>query len=101
MAYTISAECTGCAHCTQWCPTGAIVGRRKVRFSIDGSRCVECGACGRICTFGAVITPTGEMAIRIRLTEWPKPEWNYAICNRCEDCIKACPDSMRAVGRSG
>lgn len=91
MAYQITADCKGCAHCTQWCPTGAIVGRRKVRFSIDDQRCIECGVCGRICTFGAVLTPTGAAATRLRLSEWEKPRWNYTICDRCGECVHTCP----------
>jgi len=91
VAYQITAECKGCAHCTQWCPTGAIVGRRKVRFSIDVRRCIECGVCGRICTFGAVLTSTGVVATRLRRSEWEKPQWNYAVCDRCGDCVKSCP----------
>lgn len=91
MAFQITTECKGCAHCTQWCPSGAIAGRRKVRFSIDGSRCIDCGVCGRICTFGAVITSTGAPATYMRRSEWQRPQWNYAICDRCAECVDTCP----------
>ena len=91
MAYQITSDCTGCSYCAQWCPSGAITGRRKVRYTIESSKCLECGACGRICTFKAVLEPSGRLATRTRLSEWQKPCWNYALCDRCGECVTACP----------
>jgi len=38
MAYQITSDCTGCSYCAQWCPSGAITGRRKVRYTIESSK---------------------------------------------------------------
>lgn len=91
MAYRITEDCRGCSHCVQWCPTKAISGRRKVNFSIDSARCIDCGVCGRICTFSAVMRPDGNYAERMRRSQWNHPLWDFDACTNCDRCVSACP----------
>jgi len=91
MTHRINDHCRGCGQCYAWCPTRAITGRRKVGYQIQSERCVDCGVCGRICTFEAVLTPKGTLATRMKLREWPKPQWDFSLCNQCGKCIDSCP----------
>jgi NADH-quinone oxidoreductase subunit F len=53
--YSIAADrCKGCSKCARVCPAGAISGRIKEPFAIDGGKCVKCGACLDACPFKAV-----------------------------------------------
>ncbi len=91
MAYQITAQCVGCGFCVYWCPTKAIKGSRKKVHQIAAEKCIDCGTCGKICGFMAVIDSEGVQASRLKLSDWPKPVWTYEVCNGCNDCIKICP----------
>src|SRR5574340_122001 len=91
MPYRITENCRGCGHCVQWCPVRAIKGQRRVGYKIDAARCIDCGVCGRICAYSAVLTPDGATAVRLRRLQWNRPHWDYQTCTRCELCIPACP----------
>lgn len=91
MPYRITENCRGCGHCVQWCPARAIKGRRRVSYRIDETRCIDCGVCGRICTFAAVLAPDGITAVRMSRLQWSRPHWDYDACTRCDLCISACP----------
>jgi Pyruvate/2-oxoacid:ferredoxin oxidoreductase delta subunit len=101
MAYQIGAGCNGCGYCVQWCPSKAIQGRRKQPHKIIAERCIECGACGRICGQRAVMDAAGHLQQRIRLAEWPKPRWDYARCDGCAVCVDACPTHSISIGNRG
>jgi uncharacterized Fe-S center protein len=45
-------ECTACAECASWCPSGAI--EMNERASINGEECIGCGECVAVCREGAV-----------------------------------------------
>ena len=54
----VNAEnCTACADCIRWCPTGAISlkgkGKQKAA-SIDNDACIGCGECTAMCFEGAI-----------------------------------------------
>jgi NADH-quinone oxidoreductase subunit F len=52
---TIAADlCKGCSRCSKSCPVGAISGKIKEPFVIDGSKCIKCGACISACPFHAI-----------------------------------------------
>jgi len=91
MSYRITEDCKGCGHCVQWCPTKAIKGRRRVSFVIDPARCIDCGVCGRICTYSAVVRPDGNYAERMRMSQWRRPNWDFEACTNCDHCVSACP----------
>lgn len=53
--YEIIAEkCRGCTLCAKKCPAKAISGEVKKAHIIDQNICVKCGACSKVCHFGAV-----------------------------------------------
>lgn len=52
--FSINDLCTGCAVCAKNCPTEAITGVPKKKYSIDQSKCIQCGICEDVCKFEAV-----------------------------------------------
>lgn len=65
--------------CRYLCPLGAIYGffnRFAIyRYHIDTEKCVECGACQKVC--------------KLDIPVWKKP--NSIDCIRCGECRNACP----------
>ncbi len=52
-------RCTGCERCVEVCPHGVFeMGETKVRM-VDRGACMECGACERNCSFGAISVDAG------------------------------------------
>ena len=54
--YEVTDTCRGClAHrCEEACPKGAITFDAEQKAHIDKSKCVECGACSRVCPYNAI-----------------------------------------------
>ncbi|HCR73984.1 MAG TPA: ferredoxin, partial [Ruminococcus sp.] len=54
--YEVTAACRGCiAHrCEEVCPRNAITFDRHQKAHIDKSKCVECGACAKVCPYSAI-----------------------------------------------
>ncbi|MEG0156878.1 MAG: NADH-ubiquinone oxidoreductase-F iron-sulfur binding region domain-containing protein, partial [Anaerovoracaceae bacterium] len=50
----LEEKCKGCTLCAKACPVGCISGEVKNPFSIDASKCIQCGACMEKCKFGAI-----------------------------------------------
>ena len=50
-------------------------------FSVDGAKCVKCGACVRDCAF---------RALRVRADGAPEMAWPER-CMRCQHCLAVCP----------
>jgi formate hydrogenlyase subunit 6/NADH:ubiquinone oxidoreductase subunit I len=91
MADFISEDCKGCALCVKICPVDAISGERKQRHVIDPTLCIECDACGFICSLSAVFDSKGQRIQHVKQKDWQKPVWNYKACVACNICIQACP----------
>ena len=91
MSYSITENCTSCGACIQWCPTDAIIGRRKSRVYIAEASCVSCGACGKVCGHHAILNDLGEYQEKVRILSWPKPSWDYQECTLCGSCVDVCP----------
>lgn len=97
MAYKITEICRGCRACVRPCPTQSISGERHEVHIVDPQRCIECGTCGRVCPYEAVLTPTGETAQRVMKKDWPKPDIHRKTCVSCGLCITICPVSCLAL----
>jgi NADH-quinone oxidoreductase subunit F len=54
VTFRILDNCRGCTLCARNCPPTCISGERGEIFVIDQARCIKCGACQRVCPFGAV-----------------------------------------------
>ncbi len=93
MAYTITENCQGCQACVRSCPVDAISGERHDVHKIDPVRCIDCGTCGRVCPYAAVLTPEGEQAQRVKRADWLKPVIDQRRCVSCGLCITICPVS--------
>jgi len=98
MAYTIVDACTGCTACVRPCPVGAISGEKNALHTIDARLCIDCGACGRICHFEAVLDAHGALCVEVRRSAWPLPTFDLALCDGCRECIQVCPVSCLAMG---
>ena len=56
LEYEILPEkCRGCTLCARNCPANAISGELKNPHFIDNNLSVKCGACSKICRFGAIL----------------------------------------------
>ena len=73
MAFFITDKCVGCSACELVCPVDAISGVKKADYFIDPKICIDCGACGRACPYDAILDTYGDLAVKVRRTEWPKP----------------------------
>jgi formate hydrogenlyase subunit 6/NADH:ubiquinone oxidoreductase subunit I len=96
MTYTINQDCKGCQACVRNCPTQAISGERHEVHVIDPARCIECGTCGRVCPYRAVVQPDGALAERVKRAEWLRPVIAPQTCISCGLCITICPVSCLA-----
>lgn len=47
-------KCIGCGACSRVCPQNAISGERKMVHFIDPTKCIKCGTCYEKCKFGAI-----------------------------------------------
>lgn len=53
--FIITEKCIGCGNCERHCPTMAITGKLKEKYSIEQKKCIKCGRCYKACAFKAII----------------------------------------------
>lgn len=96
--YEVTSTCRGClAHrCEQACKRGAISFDNNHVAHIDKSKCVECGACAKVCPFTAIVSHKRPCvnACKIKATSINKEKAasiDHSKCISCGACVYQCP----------
>ena len=96
--YEVTSVCRGClAHrCQERCKRGAIYFDNNRVAHIDKSKCVECGACAKVCPFSAIISYKRpcQNACKLRaisINEDKAAQIDNSKCTSCGACVYQCP----------
>lgn len=96
--YEVTNSCRGClAHCCEdVCRRGAISFDHNHTAHIDKSKCVDCGACAKVCPYTAIINRKRpcESACKIKaisMNEDKAAKINNDKCIACGACVYQCP----------
>ncbi len=96
--YEVTSACRGClAHrCEDVCRQGAITFDHNHVAHIDRSKCIECGACAKVCPFTAIVSRTRpcQNACKINaisMNEQKTAQIDNSKCIACGACVYQCP----------
>ena len=96
--YEVTDSCRGClAHrCEDVCKRGAISFDHNHVAHIDKSKCVECGACAKVCPFAAIVNHKRPCQIACKVKAISINDDNAAKidnnkCIQCGACVYQCP----------
>ena len=96
--YEVTDSCRGClAHrCEGACKRGAIFFDHKHTAHIDKSKCVECGACAKVCPYNSIISRKRpcQSACKIKaisMNESKAAKIDNNKCISCGACVYQCP----------
>lgn len=96
--YEVTNACRGClAHrCEDVCKKGAITFDNNHVAHIDKSKCVECGACAKVCPYTAIVSRKRpcQSACKIKaisMNEHKAASINNEKCTSCGACVYQCP----------
>ena len=97
--YEVTDHCRGCiAHrCEAVCRRGAIYFDQKTHSArIDKEKCVECGACAKVCPYFAIIDRKRPCQVSCKVKAISINEDNAAavdhnVCTNCGACVYQCP----------
>ncbi len=96
--YEVTNSCRGClAHrCEEACPRGAITFDSNHVAHIDKTKCIECGACAKVCPYSAIhnYKRPCETACKVKaisMGENKEAKINNDKCIACGACVYQCP----------
>ncbi len=96
--YEVTNACRGClAHrCEDVCKKGAITFDHNHVAHIDKSKCVECGACAKVCPYTAIVSRKRPCQVACKIKAISMDENKAAAidnnkCTACGACVYQCP----------
>lgn len=96
--YEVTNACRGClAHrCEDVCKRGAITFDHNHVAHIDKSKCVECGACAKVCPYTAIVSRKRpcQSACKVKaisMNEQKAATIDNEKCIQCGACVYQCP----------
>ncbi len=96
--YEVTEFCRGCLahHCSEICPRGAITHDANHISHIDKSKCVNCGACAKVCPYDAIISRKRPCLSACKVKAISMDADGAALidnkkCIECGACIYHCP----------
>ena len=96
--YEVTNACRGClAHrCEDVCKRGAITFDENHVAHIDKSKCIECGACAKVCPFTAIVSRKRPCQNACKVKAISMNEQQAALINNdkcigCGACVYQCP----------
>lgn len=96
--YEVTDSCRGClAHrCEDVCKKGAISFDHNHVAHIDKSKCIECGACAKVCPYSAIVNRKRPCQIACKVKAISINDDNAAAidnnkCIQCGACVYQCP----------
>lgn len=96
--YEVTNACRGClAHrCEDVCKRGAISFDQNHVAHIDKSKCVECGACAKVCPYTAIVSHKRpcQNACKVKaisMNEQKAAKIDQHKCIQCGACVYQCP----------
>ena len=96
--YTVTDSCRGClAHrCADVCKFGAISFDERHTAHIDKSKCVNCGACAKVCPYSAIANRKRPCQIACKVNAIKTADDGVAAidhskCISCGACVYQCP----------
>lgn len=96
--YKVTESCRGCiAHrCEAACKFGAIYFDRNKRAHIDKEKCVECGACSKVCPYSAISNSKRPCENSCKVNAIKMDTNHTAVinndkCIQCGACVYQCP----------
>ncbi len=96
--YVVTSSCRGCLthRCFDVCRFGAISFDDNYTAKIDSTKCVDCGACSKICPYHAIISSKRPCESACKVNAIKKAEDNSAEiinekCIACGACVYQCP----------
>lgn len=96
--YEVTNACRGClAHrCEDVCKRGAISFDHNHVAHIDKSKCVECGACAKVCPYTAIVSRKRpcQSACKVKaisMNEQKAATIDNNKCIQCGACVYQCP----------
>ena len=96
--YEVTSSCRGClAHrCFEACKMGSISFDQHHQAHIDKTKCVECGACSKVCPYTAIINRKRPCQIACKVKAISINSDDTAMiddskCTQCGACVYQCP----------